>query len=202
MKNEILKESSREVKTFAELMHGADSMLEKASNGIEGSYYCLISSLILCAFSFEAYMNHLGIKHYSLWKKEDRLSVLGKYVHLCEHLKIANPDFGCGDCQILKSLFKYRDMMAHGETHVLELAKPVKRSPDDMSYILKSEWENFTTLPTVKKCLTSVQAIINKMNYAAGLGEYAFGSGIEVSDVEYEMINKASNSGAAGRADS
>ncbi|TNC85438.1 MAG: hypothetical protein CSH37_07850 [Thalassolituus sp.] len=202
MRNEIVKESNREVKTFAELMHGADSMLEKALGGIEGSYYCVMSSLLLCAFSFEAYMNHLGVKHRDLWTKEERLRVLDKYTLLCQELGIKEPDFGRGDDQRLKQLFAYRDTMAHGETYDLELKKPVKKASDDMSYTLKSDWENFTSVPMAEKCLASVQGIINRMNEAAGLGEYAFASGIEVSDVEYKVINKSRNPDAASSADS
>ncbi|MCD8523047.1 MAG: hypothetical protein LRY66_11320 [Saccharospirillaceae bacterium] len=202
MRNEIVKESNREVKTFVELMHGADSMLDKALGGIEGRYYCVMSSLILCAFSFEAYMNHLGVKHRDLWTKDERLSVLKKYERLCRHLGIEKPDFGQGDDQRLKQLFCYRDTMAHGETHDLELKKPVKKASDDMSYTLRTDWENFTSLPMAEKCLASAKGIINRMNEAAGLGEYAFEFGVEVSDVEYKVINKSRNPDAASSADS
>jgi hypothetical protein len=116
---EFVKESRREVKTYVELISGAESMLRKAESGIEGGYYCIMSALTLCAFSFEAYMNHIGIKHFSLWTKEERISILDKYAKICDKLSIGDPSYSKGDTQKLKQLIKYRDTMAHGITHDL-----------------------------------------------------------------------------------
>lgn len=190
MNIEIVKKSKREVKTYVELMSGADSMLNKAESGIEGGYYCRMSALTLCAFSFEAYMNHIGIKHFDLWTKEQRVSILEKYSKICEKLTIEAPDYSRGDCQKLKLLIRYRDTMAHGITHDLELKKPTKRSENDISFVQRSDWEKFTVLENAQKSIESTKNIINKINEAAGLGDYAFFSGHEVSRIEVKSLNK------------
>ncbi|AZQ11182.1 hypothetical protein [Shewanella khirikhana] len=190
MNIEIVKESRREVKTYVELMSGADSMLNKAESGIEGGYYCIMSALTLCAFSFEAYLNHIGIKHFDLWTKDARIPILEKYSIVCEKLSIESPDYSRGDCQRVRRLIRYRDTMAHGITQDLELKKPVKKSEGDFSFVQRSEWEKFTVLENAQKSIESTQRIINNINEAAGLGDYAFFSGHEVSRIEVKSLNK------------
>ena len=190
MNIEIVKESSREVKTYVELMSGAESMLRKAESGIEGGYYCIMSALTLCAFSFEAYMNHIGIKYYSLWTKEERIPILDKYAKICEKLSIGDPDYSEGDSQRLKLLIKYRDTMAHGVTHDLELKKQTKKSENDLSFVQSADWESFTIIENAQKSIESVQRIINQINESADLGDYAFFSGHEISSVEIKSLKK------------
>ncbi len=165
-------------------------MLRKAESGIEGGYYCIMSALTLCAFSFEAYMNHIGIKHFSLWTKEERISILDKYAKICDKLSIGDPSYSKGDTQKLKQLIKYRDTMAHGITHDLELKKQTKKSENDLSFVQRSDWELFTIIENAQKSIESVQRIINQINKSANLGDYAFFSGLEILSVEIKLLNK------------
>ena len=59
----------REVRTFADLAHGADVLIMKTEKDQSGSYYTIMSSLLLTAFTFEAYLNHLGSKLIKFWKE-------------------------------------------------------------------------------------------------------------------------------------
>ncbi len=108
-----------EKRTFVYLAIGANILIKKTEQDNCGSFYTTMASLLLTAFSFEAYLNHLGSKTFKLWDKIESIKVMNKYCVLCEHLNIT-PVFSQRPCQTLKTLFKFRNLMAHGKTEVIE----------------------------------------------------------------------------------
>ena len=70
--------------TFAYMFVGAKAMLNQAERDQNGQLYNLVSCLIYCAFTIEAYLNHLGqLKHNDWDRKERSLSKLKKFKTLC-----------------------------------------------------------------------------------------------------------------------
>ena len=68
MDKDAIYEVKREVRTFADLAQGADVLIKKTEQDQKGSYYTIMSSLLLTAFTFEAYLNHLGSKRVKFWE--------------------------------------------------------------------------------------------------------------------------------------
>ena len=59
-KKTAVSEARREVRTYADLHRGADALLGMAQATERGRYFITMSALLLTAFEFEAYLNHLG----------------------------------------------------------------------------------------------------------------------------------------------
>ena len=80
----------RDVHTYAELWHGSGVLLERGQAELKGSKWLWMGSLILTAFSLEAYLNHIGPKIFACWKAalERPLSPEGKLDIICEKLGI------------------------------------------------------------------------------------------------------------------
>jgi hypothetical protein len=84
MAKDGIYKGTREVHTFVDLAHGADVLIEKTENDPKGSYYTTMSALLLTAFTFEAYLNHLGDKSFKFWEEIESVSVMEKYSILCK----------------------------------------------------------------------------------------------------------------------
>ena len=79
MAKDAIYEGTREVRTFVDLAHGVDVLIEKAEQEPKGSYYTAMSALLLTAFAFEAYLNDLGKKKIKFWKEIEPIKVIDKY---------------------------------------------------------------------------------------------------------------------------
>ena len=104
MVKDALYNSAREVRSYAELAHGVSVLIEKTEQESKDSFYTAMSALLLTAFTFEAYLNHLGWKKIETWDKDDRASVLDKYGKLCKYFQL-HPDYARLPYQTLKTLF-------------------------------------------------------------------------------------------------
>jgi len=71
--------AKREVRTFVDLDHGASALIGKSEQDQKGSYYTHMGALLLLAFTFEAYLNHLGNLTFAFWPRIERLRVVEKY---------------------------------------------------------------------------------------------------------------------------
>jgi hypothetical protein len=88
----VIFEGSKEIRTYYDLNHGPDALIWIAEEFPKGSYYTIISSLLLRTFTFEAYLNHLGSKTFEFWEEVDSIRGIDKYALLCKHLKVS-PDY-------------------------------------------------------------------------------------------------------------
>ena len=124
MAKDAIYTGTREVRTFVDLNHGADVLIKKAEEEPKGSYYTTMGALLLTAFTFEAYLNHLGQKRIKFWEEIESIKVLDKYAALCKELDLT-PDFSKRPNQTLKTLFKFRNAIAHSRSQILEETKEV-----------------------------------------------------------------------------
>jgi len=123
-------EHEREVITYAELWHASDCVLEKGQDDLRGSSPQFLSSLVLSAFSFEAYMNHVGDAHFSNWNDLERsLSPMAKLKHLGLAFKVHFGTPAERPLQTLTELIKVRNVLAHGRSETLR--PPAKLRPYD-----------------------------------------------------------------------
>lgn len=169
----------RRVIAFADLNHGAEIMIGKAEKDLEGNYYTIISSLLLTAFTFEAYLNHLGDSEY--WDEDKGfVGVLDKYDILCGAFGIL-PDYSRRPHQTLRELFKFRDSIAHARSETLEETKSISSTDRRSAHSPKTEWEKYCNLEQAKRAKEDITKIIIKVNVAAGLGNQPFKHGATVA---------------------
>lgn len=164
-------EATREVRTFADLAHGADILIKKTDQEVEGSYYTIMGSLLLTTFTFEAYLNHLGKKKITFWDKIESINVFDKYSVLCKEFDIF-PDFSVRPHQTLKALFQFRNAIAHGKS--ITKIKTVSSQDDPSKKVPKAEWEEYCNMDNAKRAKEDVSRVIIELHKKAGLGNYPF----------------------------
>jgi hypothetical protein len=186
---------TREVRTFVDLAHGADVLIGKTELDAKGSYYTTMSSLLLTAFTFEAYLNHLGEKTFKFWEEIEPIKVMDKYSVLCKNLELS-PDFSKRPYQTLKTLFKFRNAIAHGKSQILQETKEVSLKKDMHDHTPKTHWEEYSILENAKRAKEDISQIITELHKAAGLGDYPFMHGMGFGSLSVKPPNPPVNSDA------
>jgi hypothetical protein len=121
----------RTIHTYAELWYAADCVLRAGQKNAEGSAWQFLSSLVLTAFSLEAYLNHVGAKTFECWEEVAKLPPLGKLDLLAETLGVKfKGGNGARPLQTLSRLFSFRNAIAHGRTSEVKY-KSVTRDVDN-----------------------------------------------------------------------
>lgn len=182
MAKDAIYEGEREVRTFADLGHGVDVLIKKAEQDEEGSYYTIMGGLLLTAFTFEAYLNHLGDKRLSDWEKKESLKVMDKYSVLCKDLGIT-PEFSRRPYQTVKALFTFRNSIAHGKSQILKETKKVSSKDDPYQHSPKTRSEEYCTLKHAKRAKEDISEIIKELHREAGLGDYPFIHGATIGSL-------------------
>lgn len=182
MTKDAVYEGEREVRTFVDLFHGSDVLLQKSTSEKNGSYYTTMGSLLLTAFTFEAFLNHLGDKQIKFWDEIEKISIMDKYKVLCKELDIA-PDFSTRPYQTLKLLFRFRNSIAHGRSVVLKITKDVSSSDEPWDHEPKTDLEEYCTEDNAVRAREDIEKIIIELNETAGAGPYPFIHGMTVSSI-------------------
>ena len=181
MKDAIF-EGSKEIRTYYDLNHGANALIRIAKEFPKGSYDTIMSSILLRAFTFEAYLNHLGSKTFEFWEEVDSIRVMDKYTLLCKHLKVS-PDYSKRPYQTLKQLFKFRNAIAHGNSVLLNETKEVHSSEDPFNHIPKAKWQEYCNLKNAQRAKEDIESIIKELHQCAGLGNYPFMDSLGIAGI-------------------
>lgn len=128
---------TRNVNTYAALWHGSSVLLQHAETEAKGSLWVFMSSLLLTAFTFEAYLNHIGPKLFTSWQILETLPPLGKLDVICEKLQLYFPA-GKRPRQTINKLFKFRNALAHGKT--VQIKKEQLKDVDEYLDQFIGEW--------------------------------------------------------------
>jgi hypothetical protein len=107
----------RVLNTYGELWLGSEYLHRRATDERKGAYWAAMASAILAAFTFEAYLNHVGPKIFKQW--QERRSHKRKLDMVCEKLGLSFPH-GERPGQSIKALFRFRNALAHGKSEVFE----------------------------------------------------------------------------------
>jgi len=185
-KNAIYK-GEREVRTFADLNHAAWVMIKKSEENAQGSRYTDMAALLFVAFTFEAYLNHLGQERIEFWSSIESIKVMEKYDCLCKSLGVS-PNFSKRPYQTLKSLFRFRNAVAHGRTQVLKTEKLINSQDEPWSHSPQTDWEEYCTGANAKRAKEDVEKVIVQLHVAAGLGDYPFMHGGTISSVSLKPV--------------
>ncbi|MFQ5927150.1 MAG: hypothetical protein ACE5MH_06920 [Terriglobia bacterium] len=157
---------------YAELWHASSCVLEAGLCNPRGSSWQFLSSIVLAAFTFEAYLNHVGPQVIACWESLERLPPLAKFALLCESLKVQFPEGkGKRPLQTIAKLLEFRNTMAHGQSETLK-PKPTKRDINDSldSYLGQrplTEWEQVIHDDTfAKRAREDVETVLNRLHNA------------------------------------
>ncbi|HEP8042914.1 hypothetical protein ACOWPK_19725 [Pseudomonas aeruginosa] len=154
--------------TFAYMFIGAKMMLEQAERDKDGQLYNLVSCLIYCAFTIEAYLNHLGKLKYKNWEKTERKHPkLKKYIMLCAQAGV-EPDFTQRPYSTLSELFAFRDKMAHGKTTVENITKEIELPSTSSRFTTEAEWQNFSSIENAKRAIQDTEDLVKELHIASG----------------------------------
>ncbi len=177
MAKDAIYKGTREVRTFVDLAHGADVLITTAEQEPQGSYYTTMSAILFTAFTFEAYLNHLGEKTFKFWKEIEPIKVMDKYRVLCKNLDI-RPDFTKRPYQTLNTLFKFRNAITHGKSQILVETKDVSSYDEPYQHTPKAHWEEFSVLENARRAKEDVSQVISELHKTAGFGDFPFIHGL------------------------
>jgi hypothetical protein len=144
MVRKVRVEKTRSVIVYVELWNASGVLLDIGQARKDANYSLFLASSTFAAFSFEAFLNHIGAKIFRTWDQLERsLSYAAKLALICEHLKV-ELDWGCEPWQTIKRLFSRRNDVAHGKNVELAIDKLL---PPDGSFEqllhegLYTDWE-------------------------------------------------------------
>src|SRR2546422_8852603 len=101
--------------TYNYLYAAAKHALLLAARGSTGQPHGCLLSIVACAFTLEAYLNHLGESLFEYWPQMERLSPEAKLNIICSRLKL-KPDFGTRPYSSFLEAIKIRNRAAHSRT--------------------------------------------------------------------------------------
>jgi hypothetical protein len=135
----------RDLHTYAELWHASEDALAAGMEQPRGSSSQFLSSIVLTAFAFEAYLNHVGPQVLSCWASLERLSPHSKLHLLCETLKVSLPGTkGERPLQTISELFTFRNTLAHGRSKTI-MPEPKTVDVDELeahrTELVLTDWE-------------------------------------------------------------
>ena len=159
----------RQVNTFAELAHANDVLLENAQEKRDGYSYECMTVILMSAFKFEAYLNHLGERVFDFWDDLESLSVKSKLNVLRGHLGVANTD-GKRPFQTITPLFRFRNAIAHGKSEFLETETEESGTLEELRRKKPlAKWEEWNTLEFAERATADITDVIELLHAAAGL---------------------------------
>ena len=162
-------EGTRVINTYFDLYFAATGLLKLARNMEMGRHYTTMASILLYAFSFEAYLNHVGAAKINYWDEIESIRVMNKYSTLCNIFNIKK-DPSRRPYQTLTSLFKFRNVMAHGKSDILTKTEKVPFNSKPQDHTPKPFWEEYSTIENAERVRDDIGKIITEISEKAGIG--------------------------------
>ncbi len=149
-----------------------------------------LSSILLTAFTIEAYLNHVGPKLFESWSALESLSPQSKLDLISEKIGLKLPT-GRPPLQSVGELVRFRNSLAHGKSQTIS-PKDVLRDVDDhVENCLRerplADWEKLCTPAHARRLRKDVEKLVHAIHSAAGIkGEYPFVHGVGISSASLE----------------
>lgn len=181
---------SRQVRTYAELWHASRVLCDLADVREEGSTWTSLASILLTAFTIEAYLNHIGPKLFTSWSTLESLSPQSKLDLISEKigLKLAA---GRPPLQSVGELVRFRNALAHGKSHTISPEDVLRDADEHVEKFLRerplADWEKLCTPAHAKRFRRDVEKLVHAIHTTAGIkGEYPFVHGVGISSASLE----------------
>jgi len=129
---------------------------------------------VLTAFTFEAYLNHIGPRTVHDWAEKERFAMWSKFKLLRKELGVAFPGGrGVRPLKTIAELFTFRDALAHGKSLELRLEKQQacadyeNEHKDIVASQLRTDWESQIQTPTFAELAREdVEVVIRALDAA------------------------------------
>jgi hypothetical protein len=190
----VVVTKQRTVHTYSELWHASDCLLDAGVENPEGSSWQFLSSLMLTAFTFEAYLNHVGAVTFKCWADIDQLPPRSKLQLLCEALGVEfSEGYGARPLQTISNLLNFRNTLAHGRSIELQ-SKPLLRTTENYHVAYREElltdWEGLIRdKDFAVRAREDVRAVLERIHDARqGDKEhlFTFGLGLHGASIVHE----------------
>lgn len=162
----------RTLHMYSEMWHASDCVLKAGLAEPRGSTWQFLSSTVLTAFAFEAYLNHVGPTVFACWEQLERLPPWSKFKLLCETLGVQfSNGQGMRPLQTIVELLEFRNTMAHGRSIEIK-PKPELRDLNDkldayLGELPLAHWERLVkTADFAQKAREDVHKVLEKLHAA------------------------------------
>jgi hypothetical protein len=169
-RRKVVVKKERTVHTYAELWHASRCVLEAGIKQPRASSWQFLSSAVLTAFAFEAYLNHVGPRTIKCWSQLDRLPPWSKFELLCEMLGVQFPGGpGARPLQTVEKLLTFRNTIAHGRSLEINVTSEIHNVDDRLDAQLGirplTDWEELIqTSNFAKRAREDVQAVLERLH--------------------------------------
>lgn len=178
---------NRTLHMYSEMCHASGCVLKAGLAEPRGSTWQFLSSTVLTAFSFEAYLNHVGPTVFDCWEQLERLPPWSKFELLCETLGVNfTKSQGKRPLQTIVELLEFRNTMAHGRSIEIKPKTELRDLNDKLDTYLGelplAHWERLVkTADFAQRAREDVQEILEILHTARPdpkEGLFTFGIGI------------------------
>lgn len=156
------------VYTFVRLRSISVELLGRANSGEHGQSLMLSASMVFSAFTFEAFLNHVGASQTNFWTSVERLAPLTK-LELISTIKSFNVDLKKRPFQTIKRMFRFRDALAHGKTQEIYKESIQFLKEDERPQPPMTDWEKEITLGNAKLYLDDTRAAMTMICDKCGI---------------------------------
>ena len=162
----------RPVKMYYELNHASSVLIDRSKELPNGAFYEYMASLLFSAFTFEAYLNHLGNKLFKNWDDLENLRWYEKLIVITNHIDLVI-DKSRRPFQTIGELFNFRNSISHGKSEFLSKISEIDTDKFDpyKEELPKTKWEKYCTLKNAKRVKKDVEKMITKLHKKAGYDE-------------------------------
>lgn len=180
----VVIEKERPLHTYAELWHASTCVLDSGIQNKEGSAWQFLSSLILTAFTFEAYLNHIGPQTIEGWQEFDRLPPWSKFELLSKQLNVQfSSGRGMRPLQTIEKLLNFRNTLAHGRSQNINPNPVIIGAKSNVGLHMDehplADWEKLIrTSDFALQAREDIEKVIRTLHNARATNETLFNSGI------------------------
>lgn len=140
------------VNTFVRLRSISKECYDRAMAEESGRTLMISASMLFSAFTFEAFLNHIGSTYTNLWEFVDRLSPKNK-LQVLANIKGFRVDFGSRPFQTVARMFRLRDMLAHGKTQEVHEGSVQRLEEHEKPRLPMTKWEKEINPTNAKRYL-------------------------------------------------
>jgi hypothetical protein len=167
-------QASNTTKPYVYCFHAACEALEQAQKVETGNFYFRMMAGVFAAFTYEAYLNHIGQEHIREW------GILEKTMNHKEKLRFLKQKLNFTTdpkqrpFQTLKDIYELRDSLAHGKTKTIKKDDIVNKSQVGSAEYPQANWKKLCALKSVTLMVEDVEAMVRSINTQLGSNREPF----------------------------
>ena len=151
----------REFIAYAEHLHTSYVLLQNGIENARGCNHQFLASIVFTAFTFEAFMNHVGGHEFVRWSEIERSGPQKKLGEICKKLEI-EANFLELPWSIIDEIFTMRNQIAHGKTEALidEQSPSIETYDQFFWEYLQPTWQSNATRENAQNAIEQVEKLM------------------------------------------